>query len=343
MALLVDFLHAALSSKRQDRAVHRTSCGTAIKALRWLAKHLQWQALQLCTQNNLVTSYSKQVEAYDKREAVPLPLSLVLAWEQCICRSDTPLTTKLVLGAILVCAHSSIRFGDAQRVRWGSLQLSTQGLRAAAYATKTTKAGQPFFCTWHGLSGRDASTSWLLRWLAALASIPKTIFEVHADTVEPDYLFRHLDMRCSSVEYLAPASYARTLLCLRWAAQSSMLSGSASLTAPEAGSLTLRSMKSTALASAAQLRLSRDDRLSQGHHRDSARLYSRNDTFASLRIQRSITAVNGSWGQCPCPRASLHCASHTSSRAPFSLVSPRGTLAHLHFQARVHSCNAGTA
>ena len=157
VALLVDFLHAALSSKRQDRAVHRTSCGTAIKALRWLAKHLQWQALHTCTQNNLVTSYTKQVEAYDKREAIPIPLSLVVAWEQCICEPGTPLTTKLVLGAILVCAHSSIRFGNAQRVRWGSLQLSTQGLRATAYATKTTKAGQPFFCTWHGLSGRRST------------------------------------------------------------------------------------------------------------------------------------------------------------------------------------------
>ena len=130
VAQVVDFLHVALSSKRQDRAVHRTSCGTAIKALRWLAKHLQWQALQLCTQNNLVTSYAKQVEAYDKREAVPLPLSLLLAWERCVCCKDTPLTTKLILGAILACTCSSIRFGDAQRVRWGSMQLSTQGLRA---------------------------------------------------------------------------------------------------------------------------------------------------------------------------------------------------------------------
>ena len=295
VALVVDFLHAALSSKRQDRAVHRTSCGTAIKALRWLAKHLQWQALQLCTQNNLVTSYAKQVEAYDKREAVPLPLSLLLAWERCVCCKDAPLTTKLILGAILARTHSSIRFGDAQRVRWGSMQLSTQGLHATAYATKTTKAGQPFFCTWHGLSGRDASTSWLLHWLAALASIPKAVFEVHADTVEPDYLFPHLDTHCISVEYLAPASYARTLLCLRWAAQSNMLSGSAALTASEAGALTLHSMKSTSLASAAQLRLSRDDRLSQGH-RDSARLYSRNDTFASLHVQRSIAlAIANGW------------------------------------------------
>ena len=287
VALLVDFLHASLSSKRQDRAVHRTSCGAAIKALRWLAKHLQWQALQACTQNNLVTSYTKQVEAYDKKEAVPIPLSLIAAWEQCICCPSTPLTTKLVLGAILACTHSSIRFGDAQR-GWGSLQLSSRGLRATAYATKTTKAGQPFACTWHGLSGRDARASWLLQWLAALSCTPKTRFEVQDDTVEPDFLFPHLDLQCLSVEYLAPASYARALLCLRWAAQSRMLSGPSALTASEASALTLHSMKSTALASAAQLRLSRDDRLAQGHHRDSARLYSRNDTFASLHIQRRI-------------------------------------------------------
>ena len=98
-------------------------------------------------------------------------------------------------------------------------------------------------------------------------------------------------MHCLEVDYLAPASYARTLLCLRWAAQASTISGSACLSPAEAGALTLHSMKSTALAAAAQLRLSRDDRLAQGHHRDSARLYSRNDTFASLRVQRSIAVA----------------------------------------------------
>ena len=43
----------------------------------------------------------------------------------------------------------------------------------------------------------------------------------------------------------------------------------------------LHSMKT-----AAQLALPREDRLAQGHHRDSARLYSRNDTYDSFRVQR---------------------------------------------------------
>ena len=55
-------------------------------------------------------------------------------------------------------------------------------------------------------------------------------------------------------------------------------------------------MKSTVLAVAAQLHLPKEDRLSQGHHRDSAKLYSRNDTFASLHVQRHIsTQVAQGW------------------------------------------------
>ena len=50
----------------------------------------------------------------------------------------------------------------------------------------------------------------------------------------------------------------------------------------------MHSMKTTMLAAAAQLALPREDRLAQGHHRDSARLYSRNDTYDSLRVQRRL-------------------------------------------------------
>ena len=70
-------------------------------------------------------------------------------------------------------------------------------------------------------------------------------------------------------------------------------------------------MKSTLLAAAAQLRLAKEIRLAQGHHRDSARLYSRNDTFDSLDAQhRLATAMSTGWrpnrsvargGQAPIP------------------------------------------
>ena len=37
IALVVDFLYACTSSAEQDRAIHRTSAGSAVKSLRWLA------------------------------------------------------------------------------------------------------------------------------------------------------------------------------------------------------------------------------------------------------------------------------------------------------------------
>ena len=49
-----------------------------------------------------------------------------------------------------------------------------------------------------------------------------------------------------------------------------------------------RSVKSTMLAAAAQLAIPREERSAQGHRRDSAKLYSRNDTYDSLRVQRRL-------------------------------------------------------
>ena len=91
-----------------------------------------------------------------------------------------------------------------------------------------------------------------------------------------------------SIAEAAPASYARTLLHLRWVSQNTALLGSHALQAHEAAELTLHSMKSTMLANAAQIMMAKEHRMQQGHHRDSALLYSRNDTFSSLHVQRSV-------------------------------------------------------
>ena len=66
--------------------------------------------------------------------------------------------------------------------------------------------------------------------------------------------------------------------------------GESALSCHEARELTLYSMKSTMLAATAQLAVSREDRLAQGHRREFARLYSRNNAFDSLRVQRRLAA-----------------------------------------------------
>ena len=79
-----------------------------------------------------------------------------------------------------------------------------------------------------------------------------------------------------------------SLLHLRWATQNTQILGSMALRCTEACEITLHSMQSTMLACAAQLRLPKEHRMSQGHHRDSALLYSRNDTFSRFLVQSTI-------------------------------------------------------
>ena len=103
VSLVVDFLYACSSSAEQDRALRRTSASSAVKSLRWLAKHIQWAALQACVCNSLVASYCKQI-SFDKREATPIPAALIAAWERILCAPRAPLTTKLVLACTSACA-----------------------------------------------------------------------------------------------------------------------------------------------------------------------------------------------------------------------------------------------
>ena len=109
-----------------------------------------------------------------------------------------------------------------------------------------------------------------------------------APDAEPDFLFLNCSLSQPQILDIAPASYIRTLLHLRWATQSTAIMGQECLCPYESRDLTLHSMKTTMLAAAAQLALPREDRLAQGHHRDSARLYSQIDTYDSLRVQRRL-------------------------------------------------------
>ena len=305
---LADFFRAAHSSHKEDLDLHRCSATMAVKSARWLAKHSQWEALQLAMQAPLVSAYAARNFASDRKEALPVPLMLVMQWEARVCHPNTPRTTRLLLGAALLCIHASLRFGDSQRIDLHSLSLSAQALHGTCFATKTSKHGQPFALAWHGLHGRDKASSWILHWLAELAQLADDFF---SPTDPIDFMWPSTSPELHSIPSLAPASYCTALLFIRWAATLPWLPHGQGLLPQEAESLTVHSLKTTLLASAAQRRLPKEDRLCQGHHRDSAALYSRNDTFASLDIQRDIAhALQQGWrperslargGQAPVP------------------------------------------
>ena len=77
-----------------------------------------------------------------------------------------------------------------------------------------------------------------------------------------------------------PSSYHHSLRVLRWACTAPWLPPSQQLLHhAESLSLTLRSLKSCLLATAAQRELLKENRRLQRHHRDSAALNSRDDTI----------------------------------------------------------------
>ncbi|CAE7244979.1 unnamed protein product [Symbiodinium microadriaticum] len=308
LAAVLDYLAAARASRSQDLEIHRISATSAIKALRWFHKLTQWEQLTPAMQSPVVAAYCSQSTAKDRKEALPIPMALIAAWEQRVCDADAPLCTVLCLGAALLATHASLRFGDIQRVDFSSLSLTAAALHGICFATKTTSRGQPFAVTISGITGRDPSSCWPLHWLSALHRAASPFREQDGD---PDFLWVSASPELQKLLELAPASYCTAMLVLRWAATLPWRRNSPGLTSQEASQLTLHSMKSTVLAAAAQLRLSKDIRLSQGHHRDSAALYSRNDTFDSLYAQRRLSlALSRGWrpqrsiargGQAPVP------------------------------------------
>ena len=308
LASVLDFLAIARASHSQDLEVHRISAESSIKALRWFVRQAQWDCLSNALHSPVIRAYTRRGTAQERREALPIPWALITGWEERACDPTAPLTTKAVLGAALLATHASLRFGDLQRVEFSSLSLSTSALHGICFATKTTTHGQPFAVTLAGITGRNLSSCWTLHWLAALQSLVTP----HLQQEEaPDFLWLSTALDAQALDELAPASYCTALLCLRYVATLPWRVAGSGLLPGEARQLTLHSMKSTLLAAAAQLRLAKEIRLAQGHHRDSARLYSRNDASDSLDAQhRLATAMSTGWrpnrsvargGQAPIP------------------------------------------
>ena len=172
---IADYMLCAQRSAIQDRAPHRTSPLTSLKALRWCARLIEWQELGDCMATPIISSYGHSTACKDKRESYPVLLAIVVAFERCVCDSNTPPCMALFLRATLLCVHGSIRFGDAQRMPCDSLQLSATAPQKTCDQTKTTKQGQPFAVTLHGLSRRDTASCWVLHWLGHLARHMRSI------------------------------------------------------------------------------------------------------------------------------------------------------------------------
>ena len=131
-----------------------------MKALRWYKKLLGLQPFP-DLYSAAFTSFT--IPSYkDKRESLPLPLAFCAYLERELLSENTPPEKALWCGSVLACISASLRFADAQHVKWTTLCVSQYSLRGICFRTKTSKRGAPFAFVSFGPIGWGAGSSFLM-------------------------------------------------------------------------------------------------------------------------------------------------------------------------------------
>ena len=225
----------------------------------------------------------------ERKEAVPLPLAVVVALERLVLDPAQPSTDRLIAAAFLACIWASLRFSDSQHVLWSSLLLDLSSLRGISHRTKTTRRGVPFICIGSGLLGRHDSrdTWWTTAFLNLLEERRQALCaHLQHEAFAPDALFFWDALQSGDGEAeacFAPLQYGVALHWLR------RLFVSIGFGPEVASAYTLHSAKATVLSWMNQLLLSPSLRAMQGHHKvDSVALYGRDDVWLPLSGQRAL-------------------------------------------------------
>ena len=294
----------------------------ALKALRWAAKALRLKLPDLY--GGLLLGVESRVLS-DRKEALPLPLFVLAAWERFLLSEEGETGFRLFIGALLLAVNASLRFSDCQHVLWSSLQAGRDCLRALSFRAKSSRRGMPFGLVSCGYYGDSSAFyhSWVCKYLFLLGCEWDHITERFGETV-PDALFF-----LSDESEWRPMSYAQALSAFRGALVAAGMSPS------EASNYTLHSLKTTLLAALAQLQVSFKKRGLQGHHRDSANgcvlLYSRDDVHGALSLQQMFwEKVRAGWlPLTPQARGGLHPARQLPIEP--QVLSFRTSPAHIRF------------
>ena len=160
-----------------------------VKALRWYVRASRIPFPDLY--GGLFLSVMQPPDG-ERKDAVSLPLAVVVALERLVLNPDKPATDRLIAAANLTCVWASLRFSDSQHVLWSSLLLDVSSLRGISHRTKITRRGVPFICVGSGLLGQYDSpdTWWTTAFLNLLEERRQALCaHLQTDALAPDALF----------------------------------------------------------------------------------------------------------------------------------------------------------
>ena len=284
-AQLADVLIATSLSKKSD-----CSAGShiTIKSIRWVATHAGVQGLRHAW-SPLIDSFLRSRIPKELKEALPLSLYTVWQLERRLLMSACSTVETVIIGAILVCMWSGMRFADAQRCSYHSFCFDGTSLRGSCWRTKTSSSGQPWGLLASGFMSLG-TFNWVEKWLTTMDDLWHQAKSTNLDMPVPDFLFPKLGTSGIEIPW-TPMTYADALAWLRYATALPWKSST-----QQSIQWTAHSMKSTLLAWGAQLiaegKVTPEERMLQGHHRQgtskSLRIYSRDDVHGQLSFQQKV-------------------------------------------------------
>ena len=287
LSLVLDYLHAWDHLKRKkDSKPSRTRMMTHIKALRWVALKLDlpvFVALQSQTVSDFLKSQTRI--PFERSEATPIPLAVLAAWEQRILSEDLSLPEIITLGCFLIATMASLRFRDLLRTKPETISIQGHILRGISWRTKTSVSGQPWGVCCLGIVTRPSVKHWVFRFLEAIQIGIDKSRNHWGPQWSPHFLFPSWT---DAFPFSSPCSYHHALLWFDFIPNAIGLRHRYWLLNKRNTFPHTHSMKSTLLAAAGQLNLNLEQRAKQGHHKKSVQLYSRDDVWPSLFLQRDI-------------------------------------------------------
>ena len=291
VASLADFL-----------VVHsRGKLGSAIswvKALRFVANRLELKILQESLRSEIVRAFCKNVNAVERRETAPLPLSFLVWLERQVLNTSLSSGHRLRCGMVLVCIWASLRWSDAQWSPPSHLHCDRHALIGTSVRTKVTSRSMPWAAFAPGFLTRPwTNPGWGQAWLCLVQQAVQRTSAVNPGFT-PDFLVAHLGEDDHAPTFAAPLSRDAGILLLR-----RLLADCYSDVSPAAGPdlslIGVHSAKVTLLSISKQLLLDEGLRREQGHHRAApgqsmSRLYGRDDIAGPLALQQKVVqAVAG--------------------------------------------------
>ena len=127
---------------------------------------------------------------------------------------------------------------------------------------------------------RPSTKHWVLRFLEAI--------QIGIDKSRNHWGSQWSPSWTDPIPFSSPCSYHHALALIRFYTRCNYWLRPPLLNPEEAKNLSTHSMKSTLLAAAGQFNLNLEQRAQQGHHKKSVQLYSRDDVWPSLFLQRDI-------------------------------------------------------